>query len=314
MARCPWGWSVLLIAPCGVPAGAAELVAYPVCTADGKQEQPDIDGDTVVWVDHRNGDADIYGYDLKTKREFPICTAAGHQRSPVVCGHVVGWLDGGVTADVFGRPWVADLESGVTAQLAADVGGRSQSLVLSPNWAVWLHHERLPVADGAAERLRIHACKLDGSAEGDIAATDARTYQEGGFGFHFLGDGPAISPDDVVVWQDRREGRSELRAHNLRTNADRALLRVEDVMGDLATDGSTVAWLDGRMSGFMWGIYACDLATGAESPVYVPPSRPETLPESRSGSTYRTALWCGSKPASAPTRYPPFSWTSGPAA
>ncbi|NMC76400.1 MAG: hypothetical protein GYA60_03795, partial [Candidatus Methanofastidiosa archaeon] len=37
------------------------------------QQRPAIYGDIVVWEDNRNGNSDIYGYNLKTGQEFPIC-------------------------------------------------------------------------------------------------------------------------------------------------------------------------------------------------------------------------------------------------
>jgi len=43
-------------------------------------------GPFVVWQDNRNGDWDIYGYDLDKKTEYAICTADGNQTNPCV-----GW-------------------------------------------------------------------------------------------------------------------------------------------------------------------------------------------------------------------------------
>ena len=68
---------------------------FPICTAKGAQDHPDVAGGIVVWSDARRGprNADVYGYDLSTQREFPICAAAGQQLSPAVSGHVVVWVD-----------------------------------------------------------------------------------------------------------------------------------------------------------------------------------------------------------------------------
>lgn len=47
-----------------------------------------------MWSDARNGNSDIYGFDLVTKSEFPICTAPETQIEPAIDGNIVVWTDG----------------------------------------------------------------------------------------------------------------------------------------------------------------------------------------------------------------------------
>ena len=47
----------------------------------------------VVWEDHRNGDADIDGYDMTTGKALAICTDAGEQAAPRISGDWVVWQD-----------------------------------------------------------------------------------------------------------------------------------------------------------------------------------------------------------------------------
>lgn len=47
----------------------------------------------MVWVDSRDGEWDIYGYDLSTSTEFPICTQVSSQSSPAIYCNVVVWKD-----------------------------------------------------------------------------------------------------------------------------------------------------------------------------------------------------------------------------
>ena len=51
-------------------------------TLDARRGNPRIRGDVVVWWDRRNGDRDVYAYDLVSKLEFPIATNAGDQDRP----------------------------------------------------------------------------------------------------------------------------------------------------------------------------------------------------------------------------------------
>ena len=62
-------------------------------TLEGKRGNPRISGDLVVWWDGRNGDRDIYGYDLSRKVEFRITTEDGDQDEPDVSGNLVVWTD-----------------------------------------------------------------------------------------------------------------------------------------------------------------------------------------------------------------------------
>ncbi|MGD2250398.1 MAG: hypothetical protein PVF58_18535, partial [Candidatus Methanofastidiosia archaeon] len=47
----------------------------------------------VVWQDDRNGNTDIYGYNLKTQEEFQITTDESEQSSPAIYGNFVVWQD-----------------------------------------------------------------------------------------------------------------------------------------------------------------------------------------------------------------------------
>lgn len=55
--------------------------------------KPKIYENIVVWVDCRNGNEDIYGYDLSTDQEFQITTNECPQHSPAIYGNIVVWKD-----------------------------------------------------------------------------------------------------------------------------------------------------------------------------------------------------------------------------
>ncbi len=68
---------------------------------DGSVEasNPDVYNNVVVWQDRRNGNWDIYGYNLTTKTTFPIITNTADQTNPAITfspwlgGYVVVWQD-----------------------------------------------------------------------------------------------------------------------------------------------------------------------------------------------------------------------------
>lgn len=90
-----------------------ELVICPTETA----QFPQISGNVVVWQDDRNGNTDIYGYNMATQTEFPICTADGIQNAVAISGDLVVWQDtrnGG--SDIYGY----DLASGQEIAIATN--------------------------------------------------------------------------------------------------------------------------------------------------------------------------------------------------
>lgn len=56
-------------------------------------KEPAIYGDIVVWVDCRNGNKDIYGFNLSEKKEFQITSKNGMQRAPAIFDDIVVWED-----------------------------------------------------------------------------------------------------------------------------------------------------------------------------------------------------------------------------
>jgi beta propeller repeat protein len=65
-------------------------------TLDARRGNPRIQGDVVVWWDRRNGDRDVYAYDLVSKLEFAIATNAGDQDQPDVTAgspYLMVWTD-----------------------------------------------------------------------------------------------------------------------------------------------------------------------------------------------------------------------------
>jgi beta propeller repeat protein len=85
---------------------------------------PDIDHNIVVWQDNRNGDWDIYGYNLTTRQEFQITDEPHDQTNPAISGNMVVWEDSRngnlqIYATILDGPQAAQC----TSKLAGDVNG-----------------------------------------------------------------------------------------------------------------------------------------------------------------------------------------------
>jgi len=74
----------------GLVSGTVPISQIPNVTG---ANVPDISGDWIVWVDGRNGNSDIYGYNLATGEEKPICTNSTSQWQPRIWGNLIVWQD-----------------------------------------------------------------------------------------------------------------------------------------------------------------------------------------------------------------------------
>lgn len=94
-------------------------------TRSNKRGAPAISGNLVVWWDSRNGDRDIYGYDIaKGGSDFPVNTADDDQDLPSASGSTVVWQDarGGDRDIRGGRLTLADAATPTTGPTTGPAG------------------------------------------------------------------------------------------------------------------------------------------------------------------------------------------------
>jgi beta propeller repeat protein len=74
----------------GLVSDAVPVFQVPNVTG---AKHPDISGNWIVWRDSRNGNEDIFAYNLATGQARAICTDPADQRNPFVSGTLVVWED-----------------------------------------------------------------------------------------------------------------------------------------------------------------------------------------------------------------------------
>lgn len=148
--------------------------------SNSEKSYPAINGHIVVWEDWRNGNYDIYAYDLVSQTEFPICTADGDQYAPKISGNTVVWQD---YRNGNGDIYAFDLDTKTEVALCTDSGDQGSPAV-SGEFIVWQDHRN--------NDPDIYGCDLDDLLEFPICTEPGDQY------------GPSIS-GDVVVWVNSRD-------------------------------------------------------------------------------------------------------------
>ncbi|MCL4871720.1 MAG: hypothetical protein KJ063_22405 [Anaerolineae bacterium] len=115
---------------------SSEPITIPITA--GSQTWVSLDDQYVVWDDWRNGDADIYGFDLNSRQEIPIITGPGHQSRAVIRGGVIIYQQSGSTASL----WVYHLHTQQDFHLfSPTTGGIKRPLALDNGVAVWINSD-----------------------------------------------------------------------------------------------------------------------------------------------------------------------------
>lgn len=205
----------------------------PITSNPGDQYSPALYGDTVVWEDTRNGNSDIYGYNLSAGLEFQITTAPGAQRNPAICGNYVVREDrrSGTNA-LYGYDLVTNTEFLITAGT-----GSKQNPAVYGDIVVW--------ADKRAGTFDIFGYNLATHQEFQIT-TDPNPQQN-----------PAIY-ENVVVWEDYRHSHSAIYGYDLSTGQEfrisrRFTLSTKNSLRIPALYGDIVVWQE----------HSCDILSGS---------------------------------------------------
>ena len=258
---------------------------YTICTHEAYVSDPDISGNTVVWMDERNGNKDIYGYNLDTGTEFPVITDSTDQWNPDIAGDIVVWMaSDNESYDIYGY----NLSSKTGFPICTDPAAQWYPRV-SGNTVVWTD-ERNDDNDiygyDLSTDTEFPICTAVGEQDspvisGDIVVwRDMRTHQPGIYGYD-LSSGtefPIILEDadeedlrwhldmdrDIIVWEylTMDEGlvaEKDIYGYDLTTDTEFPICTNRSDQYNPAVSGDIVIWLDDR--GGSTGIYGYNIST-----------------------------------------------------
>ena len=225
----------------------ADFTEQPICIHPARQEEPSISGNKIVWVDYRNGNADIYLWDPNNS-EQAICTNPSGQYSPAISGDVLVWED----ARAFGSIYMWSPLFGEKPVLS--LGRHPSKPSISGNIVVW-QDERSVNPDIYGRLIDINA----GTVLKEFSICINPAFQEN----------PSISAD-IVVWQDNRNGNWDIYGYNIRTDKEFVICDNSFDQWYPSISGDVVVWEDFRNKNP--DIYSYKISTGEEKPVCTNPS------------------------------------------
>jgi beta propeller repeat protein len=259
----------------------------PISAHPWDEEQPNTDGQRVVWQDGRStsdkdtsnllDDFDIYGANLNDLKPYQLTGAPHQQNHPQVWGNIAVWADfrdaQSPQDQQAGNIYLYDIpghkETAIATARSAQVRPVTNGSVV-----VWVDYRNEPDPNGT---------------NSDIYAYDIATGQE----FPITTapgtqTDPAIS-GNIVVWADYRNGPddADIYGYDLTTKQEFQITNAPGSQVRPAIWGNLVVWTDFRnepdkVNGTNSDIYGYDLTTKQEFPIYVGPGRQDN-PKTASG-------------------------------
>ncbi|MDO8240358.1 MAG: GLUG motif-containing protein [Candidatus Moranbacteria bacterium] len=208
-------------------------------TISGGQYNPAISGDKIIWQDYRNGNYDIYLYNLTTQTETRITTDSSHQYEPAISGDKIIWQDyRNGNADIYLYNLTTQTETQITTN-----GSTQSSPAISGDKIIWQDYRNSNNSD-------IYLYDLATQTETQITTNGS-----------YLSS-PAIS-GDKIVWQDYRSGNWDIYLYNLTTQTETRITTNSSEQSSPAISGDKIIWQDYRNGNY--DIYLYNLTTQTET-------------------------------------------------
>jgi beta propeller repeat protein len=246
---------VLLGMP-GNPASAqVKTGEYTVSDSSSDKLKPSVNGNIVVWEDSRDNMSNIYGKNLSTGEEFLVSSGVEIKGKPVTNGKYVVWEEKNQNGD-------SDI-------YARDLAGGEKFLV-----AGGPEDQRKPSINGN----QVVWESKSGSGGWDIYRYDLTSSEPAPEQPVITGGGIEPNPvigDGFIVWQDNRNGTSNIYVKNLSTGEEFPVSLGDRFQDQPAISGGLVVWREqsvGNYDVFGRDLYAKDLETGKVFQVTVDPA------------------------------------------
>ncbi len=274
----------------------AATTELALTTNSANQEAPAIDGDKVIWRDYRDGQPDIYLYDIATSQERRITFTSATESCLAIQGSRVIWIDQRTGAWL---PYVYDLTTNTERSIPVGAAGVWNCPWMDGDRIVWISpassrdaflynlstntSQRLPLPlTNDRTNLRLYGDRLvreDWNNPGPwhlfvynlVTDTDQRVGTT-----NAKQEFPWLWQDRVVVHEYRQgeppTGFADVYSYNLTTGAETQITSGSAQQDFASIAGNRVVWRDNRNSGNGYvDLYLYDLTTGAEQRITTTP-------------------------------------------
>lgn len=225
--------------------GQLILTEYQITASESYKTQPVIYGGRIVWCDDRNGNRDIYMYDLSTSKETQITTSESYEFSPDIYDDRIVWTDlRNGNEDIYMYNLSTKKETPIITN------GSASNPKIYEDRLIWEDHR-----NGDGKNLSNH----------DIYMYNLSTHNKTQI-TSSISD--VLGPDiygDKIVWQDDRDGKWNIYMYNLSIHEETQITTNESGQNLPVIYGDRVAWTDSRNR--YPDIYMYDISTSKENQI-----------------------------------------------